>query len=342
MHHHAWLCLLCLLLIAPGANGLCHWDPDTAPAPGIPECTGSHEDYDPEWPRLPTDAEIESAKEEYLAWLQDRETKTRIDDVKLVTFHTCSGNWTNQVEMRVEYQWWWESTTGEGEWKPASAETFLVYTPGSKAFEFVLTRVPSPYFSGMYGDPPRGFARGPCADAPGTVSTAPGGPTSTPPDDGGEVPWVVVVGALAVLGAAGFASAKVLGGKGKTGDGGGKKEEKEEKEEEKVTYILQLSSDRLVVGSEQPAPLTVTVWKRIGNGAPLPAPGASIAVTAPTASGVLVAPPGGTSPLSTTVSAEGAAPSAPVTLEVVASVGETSTRATVTVEVTGETVMEFY
>jgi hypothetical protein len=341
MDRRTWFCFLCLLLIAPAAHAVCHWDPDTTPQPGIRECEGSHEDYDPEWPRLPTDAEIESAKEDFLAELTGGETRTRIDDVKVVTFHTCSGNWTNQVEMRVGFTTWWESITGEGKWVQGSSETFLVYTPGSKSFEFVSTHVPSAYFSGMYGEPPLGFARGACAAAPGTVSTAPGGPTPAPPDDGGEIPWVVVVGALAVLGAAGLAGAKVLGGKGKKGDGD-KKNEREEKEEEKVTYILQLSSDRLAVGPEQPAPLTVTVWKRIGDGAPRPAPGASITITAPPASGVQVAPPGGTSPLSTMVSAEGAVPAAPITLEVVASVGETSTRATVTVEVTGEADMEFY
>ena len=342
MHHRAWFCLLCLVLIAPSAHALCHWDPDTTPQPGIRECEGSHEDYDPEWPRHPTDAEIESAKEDFLAELKGGEARTRIDDVKVVTFHTCSGNWTNHVEMRVGFTTWWESITGEGKWVQGYDETFLVYTPGSKAFEFVRTRVPSAYFSGMYGDPPQGFARGPCADAPATTSTVRGAPTPPPPDDDGEIPWVVVIGALAVLGAAGFAGAKVLGGRGKDGERETKEEKKKDEPEEKVTYILQLSSDRLVVGPEQPAPLSVSVWKREGNSAPQPAPGASITITAPPSSGVLVGPPAGASPLTTTVSAEGAAPSTPVILEVVASVGETSTRATVTVEVTGESRMEFY
>ncbi len=146
------------------------------------------QDYDPEWPRLPTDAEIESAKEDYLAMLQEGETKVRIDDVKVGQFHTCNGNWTNHVEMRVEYSWWWTSTTGEGEWKSETADTFLVYTPGSKSFEFVLTRGPSAYFSGMYGDPPSGFARGSCADAPASATPTRASPTTTPPQDDGDVP----------------------------------------------------------------------------------------------------------------------------------------------------------
>ena len=344
MHRRAWFCLLCLVLIAPSAHALCHWDPDTTPQPGIRECEGSHEDYDPEWPRLPTDAEIESAKEDFLAELQGGETKTRVDDVKVVTFHTCSGNWTNQVEMRVGFTTWWESITGEGKWVQGYTETFLVYTPSMKAFEFVQTHVPSAYFSGMYGDPPQGFARGPCANVPATVSTVRAGPATTAaPDDGGDVPWVVVIGALAVLVAAGFTGAKVLGGKGKIGERRDKKEEKKSEDpEEKVSYILQLSSDRLVIGPDQLAPLTVSVWKRTGDGAPHPAPGASITVTAPLSSGVLVSPPAGASPLMTTVSSDSEPPSSAVILEVVASVGGTSTRATVTVEVTGEADMEFY
>ncbi|HOV68643.1 MAG TPA: hypothetical protein PLI31_09840, partial [Methanoregulaceae archaeon] len=117
MDRRTWFCLLSLLLIAPSAHALCHWDPDTTPQPGFRECIGSYQEtggVDAQfWPRFPTDAEIESAKEEHLAWLQDQDTKTRVDDIKVVKYHTCNGNWTNQVEMRVEYAWWWVSTTGE-------------------------------------------------------------------------------------------------------------------------------------------------------------------------------------------------------------------------------------
>jgi len=341
MDRRAGLCLLCLLLIAPAANALCHWDPEVTPPPGLTECTGSYDSVQKPWPRLPTDAEIDSAKEAYVTYLQEQ--NKRIDEVEVVKFHTCEGRWVNHVEMEIHWSWWWESITGgEGEWKNDVSHTFLTYTPEKEAFEFVLTFSPSPFFSGMYGDPPMGFALGDCADAPATASTAQGSPTPAPPEDDGEIPWVVVVGALAVLGAAGFAFAKLLGGRKKTGKKDNKEEKKKEEPEEKVTYILQLSSDRLVVGPEQPAPLSVSVWKREGNSAPQPAPGASITITAPPSSGILVGPPAGASPLTTTVSAEGAAPSTPVILEVVASVGGTSTRATVTVEVTGESRMEFY
>jgi hypothetical protein len=345
MHSRTWLTLFCLFLIVASAGAVCWGDAEIAPPSGFPDCPGSFADsYQEHWPRLPTDTEIGTAKEDYLTYLQDQNTKIRIDDVKIVKYHYCEGDWTNHGDMRVQYSWWWTSTTGEGAWQSDSKDASLIYLPGTKTFEFAVNHVPSPYFSFNGAGFTQGFATGPCSRGTGVTPTTSGG-AAKPPADDEEFPWVVVIGALGALGVAGIAGAKVLGGKKeslKPAPSGKKTEKKDEKKEEEVSYILQLSADRLLVTPDQPATLTVTVWKRTGERAPVPAPEASVTIGNPAGSGLSVSPSTGGSPLSARIAAAGEPAGSPVVLEVTATAGMTSKKAVVTVEVTGKADMEFF
>jgi hypothetical protein len=342
MSCRTWLTFICLLMIIASAEGLCHWDVEVTPAPGMERCRGNYDSRQNPWPRLPTDAEIETAKEDYLAFLMEGDDQRRIDGVNVAKFHTCEGSWVNRVEMQVDWSWWWSSIAaepGEGEWKPAISYTFLVYSPGSDEFEFVATTIPSVYFLGMSGDTVQGFATGSCSGG-GTTGSSGG---SSPPESDDGLPWVVIVGALAVLGAAGFAGAKLLGGKKKTAAAGKPEEKKKKKEQEKVRYILQLSTDRLTVTADATAHLTVTAWKIIGDTPSAPAPEAAITLTIPPEDrGLSVQPPSGQGTVEASVSLVSQVSRNPVTITVTASAGKSSISSTVTVEIPADYVMEFF
>jgi hypothetical protein len=235
--------------------------------------------------------------------------------------------------MKVDASWWWESSTGmEGEWRPGSESSFLIYTPGRNAFEFVFTHVPSAYFSGMYSDTVQGFSTGACSL--GSTGTGP----APPPED--ETPWTVIIGAGALIGAGLVLGAKKLGAKGKPAPDDKKKEEREE---EKVRYILQLSTDHLTVTPETAARLKVTAWKVVGTRPPAPAPEAAIALSVPAGNeGLSVRPASGTGSVEAVVALTSAVSTSPVVITVTASVGKSAESAPVTVEIPAEYLMEFF
>jgi len=338
MSCRTWLFLLCFLLVITPANALCHWAPEVTPPPGVPPCSGSYDSRQQPWPRLPTDTEIETAKEEYLAYQLEGSERRRIDSVVVAKYHTCEGTWINHVDMEVKYSWWWESITGEGEWQPSAAYTFLIYDPGSNRFEFVLDIGVSPYFMGLRTDAIQGFATGPCSSGGGAVPTSSGGSAAPESDDNS---WVVIIGAIAVIGGGlAIGAKKLAGGKGKQPSG---EKKKEKKEQEKVRYILQLSADRVTVTPAAPAHLTVTAWKIVGTSPPAPAPEASITLTVPAGNeGLSVQPASGTGSVEAGIALVSQVAKSPVLITVTASAGKSSVSAQVTVEIPAEYLMEFF
>jgi len=161
-----------------------------------------------------------------------------------------------------------------------------------------------------------------------------------PPPEGDNT-WIVVVGVIGVLGAGAVAGAKILGGKKPATEAPGKGSEKEKKKKEPVTYILQLSANHLSVTSEQPASLSVAVWKKEGDKPPLPEPGAVVTVTNPPGSGLSVTPSTGNSPLQAVVAQAGDEKEPSVVLGITASAGGTTKKAEVTVDVSSRTKIEF-
>lgn len=336
MRNQTWLVLISLLLIVTPACAVCYWDPEPAPPPGETPCTGDRDSSQNHWTRLPSDAEIGNAKEEYLSYLVKNDgTGQRIDEVTVAKYHVCEGgSWVNHVEMEVDASWYWQSSSGtESEWRPYTSDTFLIYNPGRDTFEFAWTRVSSPYFSGLYTGTVQGFATGACS----TGSTRTG--SSPQPDDDNNT-WIVIIGAAAIIGAGAVIGAKKLGAKGKTIP---EKKKKEENGEEKVRYILQLSSDHLTVTPDTPASLKVTAWKVIGTRPPAPAPEAAITLAAPAGGGGLsIQPASGTGSVEVVIALANGVRTSPVIITVTAAVGKSAESAPVTVDIPAEYLMEFF
>jgi len=167
------------------------------------------------------------------------------------------------------------------------------------------------------------------------------GSTPPPPPPEGDSTWVIVVGTLGVLGAGAIAGAKILGGKKTAPATDDKGSEKEKKKKEPVTYILQLSANHLSVSSEEPASLSVTVWKKTGDKPPAPASDAVVTISNPPGSGLSVTPFTGNSPLRAEIAQTGDAKKPSVVLGITASAGGTTKKAEVTVDVSGRTKIEF-
>ncbi|HUU75691.1 MAG TPA: hypothetical protein VMW63_06330 [Methanoregulaceae archaeon] len=168
------------------------------------------------------------------------------------------------------------------------------------------------------------------------------GSDTTPPGD--DNTWIVIVGALVIIGGGLAVGAKVLGKskeKGTEPVTPGKKKEKKEKEQ--VRYILQLSADHLTVTKDAPAHLTVTAWKISGNTPPAPAPEAALTLTVPADDkGLSVQPASGNGSVTSGVSLVSQVSKNPVTITVTASAGKSSVSAQVTVEIPADYVIEFF
>ena len=166
---------------------------------------------------------------------------------------------------------------------------------------------------------------------------------------GGDLTWIVVVGvgALVVIGGA------IAVSRGKRKDTPpavkpapvkpepGKKDEKEKKEA--TQYILQLSNDVVKIGKDSPAKVIITVWKQVGNAAPVLAPEAAIMLSIkPENEGVKVIPSKGQGKLESTFSLVGTASATELTCTVTASAGKTGTSAVIRITVDQQMHMEFY
>jgi hypothetical protein len=168
--------------------------------------------------------------------------------------------------------------------------------------------------------------------------------SSPPPPPERDNTWIVVVGAIGVLGAGAVAGVKILGSKKpapETPGKGSETEKKEKKKKESVTYILQLSASHLSVTSEQPASLSVAVWKKEGDKPPVPEPGAVVTVVNPPGSGLSVTPSTGNSPLQTQIAQTGDTKEPSVVLGINATAGGTTKKAEITVDVSSRTKIEF-
>jgi len=160
----------------------------------------------------------------------------------------------------------------------------------------------------------------------------------TQPDPGGDITWIVVIGVVCVLGVGG---GLVIKGRQKKSLETPKEKEKEKKKPS--VYILQLSTDRMTVGPDNPGQLTVTVWKQEPNGSLRQAPEASIRIPVPAAySGLKVVPSAGQGTLTTQVRIEGAIKAGEVPLTVTAGAAGSSESAQVTVVIEQDYVMEFF
>lgn len=165
---------------------------------------------------------------------------------------------------------------------------------------------------------------------------------SSSPHGGEGISWIVLIGALVVIGAGIGIGAQVLGRqKAKRAAPRGKKEQKEDKE--KVRYILQLSSDHVTVTPDSPALLRITTWKVIGENPPVPAPEATITLTVPPGTeGLSVSPASGAGFIETRIYLSSPIGKSPVFLTVSASVGKSSESTQVRVEIPKEYIMEFF
>jgi hypothetical protein len=161
------------------------------------------------------------------------------------------------------------------------------------------------------------------------------GPTPPPDDDNS---WIVIIGAIAVIGGGLAIGAKKLGSKGKpTSD------DKKKKEKEKVRYILQISTERLTVTPDASAHLKVTAWKIVGENPPAPAPEATITLKVPAGNeGLSIQPASGTGSVEASVALVSQVSKSPVMITVTATAGKSSVSAQVTVEIPAEYLMEFF
>ena len=153
-------------------------------------------------------------------------------------------------------------------------------------------------------------------------------PVRTYYPDEPDTPWILVIGAIGVLGVGAVIGAKLLGGKKPApvtpGTAGQKDEkEKEKKKEESVTYILQLSANDVSVTPDEPVSLSVAIWKKVGDSPPVPEPGAVVTVENPADSGLLVTPLTGNSPLKAEIALAGEMKRPSVILGITATAGGT-------------------
>ncbi len=156
----------------------------------------------------------------------------------------------------------------------------------------------------------------------------------------GDVPWLPVVGGLALVAAA---AALLIKGLGKKKPEEKKPVQKEKKDEGPAGYILQITpSDSVVVSTKKSGGFTATVWKVDRAGTTAHAPGASIRVTPPPGvPGLTVAPLSGMGSVSVTVSLSRPASVDRAMIQVSASAGGGGTSADVTVNFEAETGIEF-
>jgi hypothetical protein len=156
----------------------------------------------------------------------------------------------------------------------------------------------------------------------------------------GDVPWLPVVGGIALVAAAAAIIAKGLGKKKPEEK---KPVEKEKKDEGPAGYILQITpSDTMVVSTKKTGGFTATVWKVDRAGTPTHAPGVPIQVTPlPGIPGLTVVPLSGTGSVAVTVSLSKPASVDRAMIQVSASAGGGGTSANVTVNFEAETEIEF-
>ena len=183
-----------------------------------------------------------------------------------------------------------------------------------------------------------------------SISCGPG-PTVTQPPPESDYTWIVVIGVLVVAGVVGGAvvltkkkppaEAPVVQPRPKPKEVKTKEKEKE-KEKEEIQYILQLSTDRLLVEPGKPANLMVTVWKQVGSQPPQQASEAAISLTLPAEAGLIMTPSSGRGQLSAQVRAGDATTSGEFPVTVTATVGNNTQEATVMVSIEPYYVMELY
>jgi hypothetical protein len=135
-------------------------------------------------------------------------------------------------------------------------------------------------------------------------------------DTNGDIPWVVVIGAIGALGVAAVAGAKVLGKKSPAPQKPSTTREKEKEKKKPVQYILQFLPESLAktavagvvhlqAGPGGTASFTVIVKKKLQDGTITSAPEAQISIApTPGTTGIMVTPSRGNGQVSCTVSVD--------------------------------------
>lgn len=135
-------------------------------------------------------------------------------------------------------------------------------------------------------------------------------------DTNGDIPWIVVIGAIGALGVAAVAGAKVLGKKSPAPQKPSTPREKEKEKKKPVQYILQFLPESLAktavagvvhlnAGPGESASFTVLVKKKLQDGTITSAPEAQISILPkPGTEGISVAPSRGSGQVSCTVSVD--------------------------------------
>ena len=161
------------------------------------------------------------------------------------------------------------------------------------------------------------------------------------PPDTDDNSWITVIGALAAGGGALAIAAKTMAARSKKKPKSDKDKKKEHEDEEAVGYILQISTDKLVVNEEQPSKLEATVWEVDSQGRYKRAQGAALAIEQPANTNFLhIAPRRAQGTLQSSVSLVGKVSVPSLQLTVTGSANGSSSSAQVTVEFASETYIE--
>ena len=302
------LFLLLFITIMIPANAVCWAGTMYEEESGLLKCTGTLNKYEngkASWPRLPTNTEIESARQDFEQYWRAQKQKNPAYFGELPTYitkkrHECKNgipiNNVNVIGVRDDY-----FDDGYG----------LVYNPSRDNFEFLVSFNPPlvhpiselnnyDYFNGWATESTCGY-KGP-------------GSSQVPPED--NIPWVVVIGAIGALGVAAVAGAKVLGKKPPAPQKPSTPREKEKEKKKPVQYILQFLPESLAktavagvvhlqAGPGESASFTVVVKKRLQDGTITSAPEAQISIVPkPGTEGISVAPSRGSGQVSCTVSVD--------------------------------------
>jgi hypothetical protein len=286
------------------------------------------------WPRLPTDAELDTATGSVLSWLESNNPEgIKFDKVEVVKYTYCEGNYrTKNGELFIRYKWHWVGGGGEEKWLDGGANFILIYLTGENRFDFCLNGAP-PMLPMVETSPD--FILGFSDEACKVVSK------KKPTEPTEEKPWETVIGTAAAAASAILSAASVLVKKSK---GKSQKEtNQKEKEKETVGYILQLSADRIPVGPGKPGLLMATAWRVNAAGGRVLASEAALTAEPPKEpAGLKVQPLSGQGRLQMSISMEEAAASAEVPMTVKAAAPGGATSATVTLSIESDMTVEFF
>lgn len=283
-----------------------------------------------------------------------------VDDQYTYLGETIKGK--NSADATITMQ---RTSGGTGDGGQTFTKTIHIEPPAKIPFSYSI-QIPNSdltdagFAIGLSGNYPPGFIAHPSGigisgsflrSSGSSVGSSGGSTVNQPPPKSDDI-WILVIGAIAVVGVVG--GALVLKGRTKPPETPPtraikaetiheKEKEKEKKEEkEEIQYILQISTDKLSIEPKKPGNLTVTVWKQVGTKPPQLAPEAVISLVPQAGSGVNVTPASGQGQLQVQVRTGDPVQAGEFSLTVVATAHGSTQEATVMVSIEPYYVMELY